>query len=328
MSLVPRRGFQYESKISFGAGLRRAGGSTLLVARAVSNPLGSGVDEKVSQLIELALSEDIGSGDVTSQYFVSEQREGQAFLVARSEGVVAGVEIGAEVFRRVDPACEVTVMLQDGSSVFPGVQILEVSGKAQSLLTAERTAINFVQRLSGVATRTSKFVKAVEGTGVTIMDTRKTTPGWRLLEKNAVVSGGGYNHRMGLYDRAMVKDNHLLVDGTSVDLKNSIQSMKKDHPEIAVELEADTLEQVEAFLGMNEVDYLLLDNMDNFTMKKAVSMRGDRKRPVLEASGGVSLETVRGIAETGVDCISVGELTHSAVALDLALDFVPLPERG
>ena len=132
---------------------------------------------------------------------------------------------------------------------------------------------------------------------------------------------------MGLYDRAMVKDNHLLVDGTSADLRNSIQSMKKDHPEVAVELEADTLEQVEAFLGMDEVDYLLLDNMDNLTMKKAVAMRGDRKRPVLEASGGVSLETVRGIAETGVDCISVGELTHSAVALDLALDFVPLPER-
>ncbi len=216
----------------------------MLVARAVSNPLGSGVDEKVSQLIELALSEDIGSGDVTSQYFVSEQRNGRAFLVARSEGVVAGVEIGAEVFRRVDPACEVTVMLQDGSSVSPGVQILEVSGKAQSLLTAERTAINFVQRLSGVATRTSKFVKAVEGTGVTIMDTRKTTPGWRLLEKKAVVSGGGHNHRMGLYDRAMVKDNHLLVDGTSEDLRNSIQSMKKDHPEVAVEFEADTLEQV------------------------------------------------------------------------------------
>tara|TARA_B100000674_G_scaffold385625_1_gene329026 strand:+ start:605 stop:1489 length:885 start_codon:yes stop_codon:yes gene_type:complete len=289
----------------------------------VSNALGSGVDEKVAQLIDLALREDIGSGDVTSRYFVSEQRMGRAFLVARSEGVVSGVEIGEEVFRRVDSDCEVKVMLQNGASVFPGSRILEVSGRARSLLTAERTAINFVQRLSGVATRTSMFVKAVEGTGVTIMDTRKTTPGWRLLEKQAVVSGGGQNHRMGLYDRAMVKDNHLLVKGAAADLPNSIQFMKKDHPEVAVQLEADTLQQVEAFIGMNEVDYLLLDNMDNDTLRKAVAIRGDRERPVLEASGGVNLETVRGIAETGVDCISVGELTHSASALDLALDFVP-----
>ncbi|MBB81291.1 MAG: nicotinate-nucleotide diphosphorylase (carboxylating) [Roseibacillus sp.] len=281
------------------------------------------MDEKVAQLIDLALREDIGSGDVTSRYFVSEQRMGRAFLVARSEGVVSGVEIGEEVFRRVDSDCEVKVMLQNGASVFPGSRILEVSGRARSLLTAERTAINFVQRLSGVATRTSMFVKAVEGTGVTIMDTRKTTPGWRLLEKQAVVSGGGQNHRMGLYDRAMVKDNHLLVKGAAADLPNSIQFMKKDHPEVAVQLEADTLQQVEAFIGMNEVDYLLLDNMDNDTLRKAVAIRGDRERPVLEASGGVNLETVRGIAETGVDCISVGELTHSASALDLALDFVP-----
>lgn len=293
------------------------------VAWLVSNALGSGVDEKVAQLIDLALREDIGSGDVTSRYFVSEQRMGRAFLVARSEGVVSGVEIGEEVFRRVDSDCEVKVMLQNGASVFPGSRILEVSGRARSLLTAERTAINFVQRLSGVATRTSMFVKAVEGTGVTIMDTRKTTPGWRLLEKQAVVSGGGQNHRMGLYDRAMVKDNHLLVKGAAADLPNSIQFMKKDHPEVAVQLEADTLQQVEAFIGMNEVDYLLLDNMDNDTLRKAVAIRGDRERPVLEASGGVNLETVRGIAETGVDCISVGELTHSASALDLALDFVP-----
>ncbi len=289
----------------------------------MSNALGSGVDEKVAQLIDLALREDIGSGDVTSRYFVSEQRMGRAFLVARSEGVVSGVEIGEEVFRRVDSDCEVKVMLQNGASVFPGSRILEVSGRARSLLTAERTAINFVQRLSGVATRTSMFVKAVEGTGVSIMDTRKTTPGWRLLEKQAVVSGGGQNHRMGLYDRAMVKDNHLLVKGAAADLPNSIQFMKKDHPEVAVQLEADTLQQVEAFIGMNEVDYLLLDNMDNDTLRKAVAIRGDRERPVLEASGGVNLETVRGIAETGVDCISVGELTHSASALDLALDFVP-----
>ena len=301
--------------------------STLLVARVVTGALGSGVDEKVSQLIELALMEDIGPGDVTSQYFVPEEREGQAFLVARSEGVVSGAQIGAEVFRRVDPKCEVRVMRSDGLRVAPGVQILEVSGKARSLLTAERVAINFVQRLSGVATRTALFVEAVKDMGVTIMDTRKTTPGWRLLEKEAVVAGGGRNHRMGLYDRAMVKDNHLLVKGAVEDLRSSIHAMKKELPDVAVELEADTLEQVEAFLGIAEVDYVLLDNMDNNIMRKAVAMRGERKRPILEASGGVSLETVRGIAETGVDCISVGELTHSAGALDLALEFVPFSER-
>lgn len=287
--------------------------------------LGSGVDEKVSQLIDLALVEDIGSGDVTAKYFVPEAHHGRAFLVARSDGIVCGTEIAAEVFCRVDPGCDIRVILPDGSGVAPGDRILEVTGKARSLLTAERTALNFIQRLSGVATRTGLFVKAVKGTGVSILDTRKTTPGWRLLEKAAVVSGGGHNHRMGLYDRAMVKDNHLLVEGAAEGMSRAILEIKREHPDIAVELEADTLEQVEVFLSMDGVDYLLLDNMGNESMKKAVEMRGKRKRPILEASGGVSLDTVRGIAETGVDCISVGGLTHSAVALDLALEFASLP---
>ena len=287
----------------------------------MTNALFSAVDEKVSRLIDLALAEDIGSGDVTSKYFVSEGREARAFLMARSEGVICGTEVAAEVFRRVDPECDVRIAIVDGERVTPGDKVLEVRGRARSLLTAERVSLNFMQRLSGVATRTALFVEAVKTTGVSIMDTRKTTPGWRVLEKAAVVAGGGSNHRMGLYDRAMVKDNHLLVEGAEEELSQSILAMRKDLPEVGVELEADTLEQVAAFLSLDGVDYLLLDNMSNETMRKVVAMRGDRRKPILEASGGVSLETVRAIAETGVDCISVGEVTHSAAALDLALEF-------
>ncbi len=290
---------------------------------APGNPgeLGCGVDERVSQLIDLALAEDIGPGDVTSEYFVPADREGRAFLVAKSNGVVAGVEAGAEVFRRLDAETEVSVMLQDGSAIAPGAYVMEIAGKARSLLTAERTAINFVQRLSGIATRTALFVEAIKGTGASIIDTRKTTPGWRSLEKAAVLAGGGQNHRMGLYDRAMVKDNHLVVEGGVAALRESALLMKKDHPGVKVEVEAETLEQVKMFLGVEEIDYLLLDNMENEQMKKAVEMRGDCERPFLEASGGVTLDTVRGIAETGVEFISVGGLTHSAVALDLSLEF-------
>ena len=280
------------------------------------------MDEVVSQLIDLALVEDIGPGDVTAEFFVPDDRMARAFLVAKDNGVVAGVEVGAEVFRRVDKEIEVHVMLQDGAAIAPGAYVMEATGKARSLLAAERTVINFVQRLSGVATKTAAFVEAVKGTGVTIIDTRKTTPGWRYLEKAAVVSGGGQKHRMGLYDRAMVKDNHLVVEGGIRALREAAVRLKEHHPEVKVEVEAENLRQVEAFLEVEEFDYLLLDNMENEEMKRAVQIRGDRERPLLEASGGVSLETVRGIAETGVEFISVGALTHSATALDLSLEFV------
>lgn len=284
------------------------------------------MDEAVSKLIDLALVEDIGTGDVTSEFFVPEDRVARAFVVARAEGIVAGVEVAAEVFRRVDAETEINIMLRDGAPVAPGAHVMEVSGKARSLLTAERTAINFLQRLSGVATKASQFVRAVTGTGATIIDTRKTTPGWRKLEKAAVVAGGGRNHRMGLYDRAMVKDNHLVVEGEAAFLGKAISRLKEKRPEVEVELEAETLEQVERFLEIEGVDYLLLDNMPNEEMKKAVEMRGSRETPRLEASGGVNLDTVRGIAETGVEFISVGALTHSAVALDLSLEFVEIEE--
>ena len=282
---------------------------------------GFGVDEITSKLIDLALAEDIGPGDVTSGYFVPEDRESRALVVAKAEGVVAGVEVAAEVFRRVDEKTQVKILLESGSHVSSRAYVMEVKGKARSLLTAERVALNFLQRLSGVATKTRTFVEMVEGSEVRILDTRKTTPGWRALEKAAVVAGGGMNHRMGLYDRAMVKDNHLVAEGGLSALQTAIDRLKKDKPRVEVELEADRLDQVEAFLKLSGVDYILLDNMDNASLRKAVAMRGE-EGPLLEASGGVTLATVGEIARTGVDFISVGAITHSAVALDLSLEFV------
>ncbi|MEJ6579310.1 MAG: carboxylating nicotinate-nucleotide diphosphorylase [Akkermansiaceae bacterium] len=279
------------------------------------------MDETTSTLINLALAEDIGPGDVTSEYFVPEDREARGLIVAKADGVIAGVEIVAEVFRRVDPSTKVKILLEDGSWVSSRAYVLEVIGKARSLLTAERVALNFLQRMSGVATKTRQFVELTAGTSAQILDTRKTTPGWRALEKAAVVAGGGKNHRMGLYDRAMVKDNHLVAEGGIVALQDAIYRLKKEKAGVEVELEADRLDQVEAFLTLEGVDYILLDNMDNESLAKAVAMRAG-SGPLLEASGGVNLSTVAGIAQTGVDFISVGAITHSAVALDLSLEFV------
>lgn len=273
-------------------------------------------------LIDRALSEDIGAGDLTAQYFVPVDRQATALVVARQEGVIAGVELAREVFQTVDSSLDVAVMIEDGARVTTGAIVMKISGSARGILTAERTALNFMQHLSGIASQTYEYVKAVEGTKARILDTRKTTPGWRLLEKAAVVSGGGTNHRMGLYDRVMVKDNHLVSEGAMQTLQDAMRQLSVDHPEVEVEVEADHLDQVEAFLGMEEVDCILLDNMTLEEMKKAVQLRGVRIRPTLEASGGVTLSTVRAIAETGVDFISVGALTHSVKAMDLALDFV------
>lgn len=282
------------------------------------------MDNTTSILIDLALGEDIGSGDVTSEYFVPEGREARGRIIAKQEGVVAGVEIAKEVFERVDPETKVKVVLESGSPVGRGGErtpVLEVSGSARSLLTAERVALNFLQRLSGIATKTEQFVKLVEGTKARILDTRKTTPGWRSLEKGAVLAGGGTNHRMGLYDRAMVKDNHLVAEGGVEELQKAISKLRAEKPGVEVELEADRLDQVADFLKLEGVDYILLDNMDNDSLREAVAMRGE-SGPELEASGGVNLTTVAEIAKTGVDFISVGAVTHSAVALDLSLEFL------
>lgn len=274
-----------------------------------------------SELIDLALIEDIRGGDVTSLYFVPEKQESSAYIHAKAEGVLAGTAVAGEVFRRVDASLDVRVLKRDGDAVRHGDKVMEVAGSSRSILTAERTGLNFLQRLSGVATNTSRYVALVKGTKAKVLDTRKTTPGWRALEKAAVLAGGGTNHRMGLYDRAMVKDNHLAAQGGLEQLQAAVDLLKAERPGVEVELEAETLEQVEKFLTLGGVDYILLDNMDNATMAQAVKMRGEGG-PALEASGGVNLGTISAIAATGVDFISVGALTHSAVALDLSLEFL------
>lgn len=275
-------------------------------------------------LIDLALAEDIGSGDVTSRYFIPEDRRACAFVAVRKDGVVSGVELAASVFAKVDPDLKVEILINDGSRVGAGAMLIRVEGSARSILTAERTALNFLQRLSGVATLTAVYVEQVKGTRTRILDTRKTTPGYRLLEKKAVLDGGGTNHRLGLYDRAMVKDNHLVAEGGTAAIQAAILQLKSDKPDVEVELEADHLEQVKSFLALDGVDYILLDNMNLAELTEAVTLRGEHAKPQLEASGGVTLATLREIAATGVDFISVGALTHSAPALDIGLDFEPL----
>jgi nicotinate-nucleotide pyrophosphorylase (carboxylating) len=278
-----------------------------------------------SGIIGLALAEDIGSGDVTSEYFASQEIHAEGRIVAREPCIVAGLGVAEEVFRRVDANLEIVRRVADGTRVTPGEIAMVVRGRVASLLTAERTALNFLQRLSGVATLTGRFVDAVGGTSAKILDTRKTTPGMRLFEKAAVVSGGGANHRLGLHDMVMVKDNHLAANSSLEDLQDAISRVKAERHGIRVELEADTLEQVRKFVSLDGVDVILLDNMTLAELREAVAL----KRPgiAFEASGGVNLETVRQIAETGVDFISVGEMTHSARAVDLSLE-VSFEEGG
>jgi nicotinate-nucleotide pyrophosphorylase (carboxylating) len=275
-------------------------------------------------LIQLALAEDVGDGDVTSRYFIPEDRQACAFVAVRKDGVVSGVELATRVFSKVDPGLDVEILITDGNRVGAGALLIRVKGSARSILTAERTALNFLQRLSGVATLTALYVEQVKGTRTRILDTRKTTPGYRLLEKQAVLDGGGTNHRLGLYDRAMVKDNHFVAEGGPEALQTAIRQLKADRPDVEVELEADSLEQVRTFLQLDGVDHILLDNMSPQQLREAVILRGPGGKPQLEASGGITLETLTEIAATGVDFISVGALTHSAPALDIGLDFEPI----
>ncbi len=267
--------------------------------------------------IAIALAEDIGRGDLTSRYFVSTDRR-SARLFVKEPAVAAGVEIAAEVFRRVDPQMSATVIRASGSSLEVGQTVLEVQGPVRSILTGERVALNFLQRLSGVATMTRRFVEAVRPYPVYILDTRKTTPGLRAFEKAAVVAGGGQNHRFGLFDMVMVKDNHLLASSDLNGLQDAIRNCRTDNPEVRIELEADTIDQVRRFLTLTGVDVILLDNMSPAQLSEAVRIGAGRVQ--FEASGGVNLETVAAIAATGVDFISVGALTHSAPAVDFSLE--------
>lgn len=276
------------------------------------------MDPSVTALIRAAIREDVGAGDVTSLYFISENSRSRAEIVAREPGIVSGAEIAARVFQEIDPALEVEIGIPDGSAFQRGSILMKAAGSTRSLLTAERTALNFLQRLCGVATQTKTYVDAVWPHPVQIWDTRKTTPGWRLIEKAAVKHGGGTNHRMGLYDHAMVKDNHLAANGDLKALQTAIRKLRAERPGVRVQLEAATLQQVADFLALEGVDMLLLDNMSPGQQAEAVKLVSGRLW--LEASGGITLDSIKEVAATGVNAISVGALTHSARALDLALD--------
>jgi len=271
----------------------------------------------IEPIVRRALEEDLGrAGDITSELTVPADARSSASLVARKAGSISGVLVARSAFQLVDPTLEFEVKVPDGSTVSADTVLAIIKGSARSLLTSERVALNFVGHLSGVATVTRAFVNAVAGTKARIVCTRKTTPGLRLLEKYAVRCGGGFNHRFGLDDAVLIKDNHLVAAGG---IKPAIERVRAGLGHMAkVELEVDTLAQLEEALGLG-VDTILLDNMSLDDLKRAVAMA--RSRATLEASGNITLETVRAVAETGVDYISSGGITHSAPSLDVALDF-------
>jgi nicotinate-nucleotide pyrophosphorylase (carboxylating) len=276
------------------------------------------LDYTTSRLIDLALAEDIGGGDVTSSLTVPAGRQGRGTLLAKAPGVISGLDVAGEVFRRVDPAIAFTSLVADGDAVVTMTPIATVEGPARSLLTAERLALNLLQRLSGVATGTARYVAAVRNTRARIVDTRKTTPGLRALEKAAVRHGGGHNHRFGLTDGVLIKDNHLAAVGGADRVARAVALARQGAPHtLRIEIEVTTLDELAQALDAG-ADIVLLDNMDVTALRKAVAMTSGRA--LLEASGGVTLESVAEIAATGVDLISVGALTHSAPALDISLD--------
>ena len=276
--------------------------------------------EEIRRAVDLALAEDIGSGDVTTLAAVPENAQAKAMVRARESLVVAGLALAEAAFRALGPGVQVIHAAEDAQRVTAGEPLLVIAGRARALLSAERVALNFLQRLCGVATLTAQFVDAVKGTRAQILDTRKTTPGWRRLEKYAVTCGGGRNHRLGLFDMVLIKDNHLAVlkNESPNPIAAAVQRARAEYPSLRLEVEADTLEQVEQAVAAG-ADMVLLDNMDLVQLRLAVQQCKDRA--LTEASGGVNLAGVRAIAETGVEFISVGALTHSARAVDIGLDF-------
>ena len=272
--------------------------------------------------IDAALREDVGDGDVTTDFFVAKNQQATARIVVHERAIVAGTETAAEVFRRVDSTAEITVVRRDGSEVNPDEPVIGVRGSARSILKAERVALNFLQRLSGIATMTRKFVDAAANKHVKILDTRKTTPGLRALEKAAVVAGGGANHRFGLFDMVLLKDNHLAVNDGFNSFAKAVREFRKAKPNVQIEVEADALDQVRAFLEIDGIDVILLDNMKPAQIREAIALGKDKVK--FEASGGVTLKNIRQIAATGVDYISIGALTHSARAMDFSLELTPL----
>ena len=282
-----------------------------------------GTDE-ILQAVRAALAEDIGPGDVTTLATVPAAATLTVEMVAREPLVLAGLAFATAAFRELSPQIQLQSHQADGQFCAAGDRLLRVEGPARAILTAERVALNFMQRLSGVATLTARFVRQLQGTRAKILDTRKTTPGWRRFEKYAVRCGGGQNHRIGLFDLVLIKDNHLaaLRDEQPNAIAAAVQRARTAYPALQVEVEADTLAQVRQATEAG-ADIILLDNMTPAQLSEAVRLVGGRAKT--EASGGVNLQTLRAIAETGVDYISVGALTHSARAMDIGLDYDPSP---
>ena len=267
-------------------------------------------------LVRSALAEDVGSGDVTTMSLIAQGSFASGVIVAKEPLVVAGVDLAIASFRELEKSIDFSVEVLDGQDGDFFQPLIRIHGPARALLTAERTALNFVQRLSGIATLTAKFVQQVSGTNTKILDTRKTVPGWRVLEKYAVACGGGINHRFGLYDQVMIKDNHLVAVGGNI--KKAVKCARENYPKLKIEVEADTVEQAKTAAEAG-ADIILLDNMSCEELSQSIELISGRSKT--EASGGITMDTVREIAETGVDYISIGALTHSAPAVDIGFDF-------
>jgi nicotinate-nucleotide pyrophosphorylase (carboxylating) len=283
------------------------------------NPMQSLPPEEVLRVVKQALAEDVGSSDATSIATIPEGTLAKGVIVAREPLVCCGLGLALETFQQVSTQVVCRLAAQDGALLNRGETLLEIRGPARALLTGERVSLNLLQRLSGIATLTHSYAQAVQGTKARILDTRKTTPGLRLLEKYAVACGGGQNHRIGLFDMILIKDNHLAAISGPKPIVQAVQRARKAYPNLMVEVETDNLQQV-AEAAEAGADIILLDNMTVDQLRSAVQLIAGRART--EASGGITLATVRDVAETGVDFISVGALTHSARAVDIALDFV------
>ena len=274
---------------------------------------------RINLLIELALKEDIETGDATTIAVVPENIEIEAKLVTRETCVCAGLPIAEAVFKKLDYGIKWNPKANEGDLLQQGDILASMNGSARAILTTERTALNFIQRISGIATASYKYAAAVSGTSTKILDTRKTTPGWRNVEKYAVAIGGSTNHRMGLYDRIMIKDNHRIIAGLEGEggILRSVEKSRKKYPQLEIEVEADSLDEFREALKSG-AEYILLDNMTNEQMAEAVKINNGQAR--LEASGGITLERIPSIAALGVDFISVGALTHSVRAIDISLE--------
>lgn len=277
----------------------------------LTNPL-------VIQLIDIAFAEDIGPGDYTSLATINAAESGKSIIVAKDEGVLAGLGLAEYIFKKVDPSLQVKLLMQDGDKVKYGDVVLEVQGSSRSMLTAERTVLNFVQRLSGVATQTAKYVVELQGLKTHILDTRKTTPGMRLLEKWAVKIGGGENHRIGLYDMILIKDNHVdFAGGIAQAIQRTQDYLTANNLKLKIEIETRSIDELKQVMAIGGVDRIMLDNFSPELLVEAVALINGQYET--EASGGITLQTLRTYAETGVDFISSGALTHSVKAMDLSM---------